>query len=416
MTVGTLPPIAPEDFAALKRGDEAALATIFKTEYDPLEREAEAELHDPLAAARAVEHAFVHAWADREKVDTPDGFQATLLHALHEETARERRRLNAAHRMGGGHAGHVKHEPVPVDAAWQKVVEALHPKVVDDAAAATRRHEDAKHHAAHAVAELSNRRSPWVVGGLFALTLAAGIGLTLWLDKGSEAGRVTAALNSPDAASVKTEPGQMGSLKLADGGEVSLAPMSGVKLPPGYNTRWRAVAVEGSAAFTVAHNPELPFEARAGKMAVVATGTKFVMRKFADESRLAVRVLEGSVLVRAVGEQEGTAVAAGQTVIVTDGVAKPATAAEAAELTGWVDGAVTLNAPTLEAALPELRKWWGLVLEIGDPSIASRPVAFSAPVSDAGAAIAALEQAANVKLVWEKKQMVLRPAPGGTGR
>lgn len=415
MTSGTLTPLAPEQFDALKRGDESVLADVFKADYAVLEREAEAELHDPAAAARAVEHAFVHAWADRDKVEAPEGFNAVLLNALHEETAREKRRIAAAHRMAGAAAGHVVHEPVPVDAAWRKVVETLHPKEIDPAELAARRHEGAKHHAAHAVAELSNRTNPMLVGGAVALVIAAGLGLTWWLDKGSEGARITQALASPDAATVKTEPGQMGSLRLADGGEVQLAPMSSVKLPPGYNVRWRAVAADGAMILSVPTNPELPFEVRIGKATVVATGTKFAVRKFADESHSAVRVLEGSVEVRLPNKQV-TPVLAGQTVIVGDADVVAASAAETARLTGWVDGMITVKGETLADVLPQMRRWWGLVITVKDPAIGNVGAEFSAPATDPTAAIAELEKATTLKLVWENKQMVLRPAPDKTGR
>lgn len=411
MTTGTLALIAPEQFDALKRGDETVLADLFKADYDPLEQAAEQELHDPAAAARAVEHAFVHAYADLDKVQSPEGFNAALVAALHEETARERRRLNAAHRMAAsqGREPHAARQPVSVDDAWRKVQEALHPKAVDAAGAAALRREEAKHHAAAHVKELGNKRSGWVVGGAVMGVAVLATAAVLWLDKGSEGARVTAALNSPDAASVKTEPGQSGSLKLSDGGEVSLAPASLVKVPPGYNSKWRAVLIEGAATITVAPNATLPFEARLGRAAVVATGTRFAVRRFDNDGVGVVRVLEGSVSVRL--DDVATPVAAGQAVVITDDAVRPATPGEAARLTGWVDGVVHIETTSLEAALPEMRRWWGLVITIADPAIASRPVSMRAPASDPTAAIRMLEQAANVTLAWENKQMVLRPAP-----
>jgi transmembrane sensor len=409
MTPATLAPIAPAQFDALKRGDESALADVFKADYDPLERAAEAELHDPAAAARAVEHAFVHAWADLEKVETPEGFNASLLHALHEETARERRRLNAAQRMAQSNGrGPTAHEPVSVDTAWQAVQTALHPKTVDTAAMNAVRHSEAKHHAASTVATLGRKSNGWVMGLAVLVVGALGIASVVLMDRGSESVRITAALANPDATSIKTEPGQMGSLKLADGGDVALGPLSLVKVPPGYNTKWRAVKVEGAAVITVASNLALPFEARVGRVAVVATGTKFAVRQFPEETMAAVRVLEGSVQVRV--DDALTPVNAGQTVVIADDVVRPATPDEVARLTGWVDNMVRIETASVEAVLPEMRRWWGLVITVGDADINARPVRFDAPPSDATAAVAGLEKSANVKLVWEKKQMVLRNA------
>ncbi|MDX2185083.1 MAG: FecR domain-containing protein [Gemmatimonadaceae bacterium] len=409
MTTGTLTPIAPEAFDALKRGDESTLEQLFKADYAPLESEAEATLRDPAAAARAVEHAFVHAWAEREKVDTPEGFNATLLHALHEETARERRRIAAAQRMASGRARTTSHDPVSADAAWEAVQQALHPAPIDDAASHARQREEAKHHTAHHVAALGAKPNTWAMVATVLLVIALGIGAVVWLDREGASARVTAALSSPDARLIKTEPGQMGGFTLGDGGEISLGPQSAVRIPPGYNARLRAVRVEGAAVITVAPNAELPFEARLGDVAVVATGTRFALRHFPEESVSAVRVLEGSVNVRV--DKTLTSVVAGQTLLVTANGSRIASDDERVRSTGWVDGTIRLSGITLEQALPELRRWWGLVLTIPDASVRTRALTMDAPLNDVNAAIAVLESAANVRVTWENKQMVLRAAP-----
>jgi ferric-dicitrate binding protein FerR (iron transport regulator) len=404
-----LTPIAPAAFDALKKGDEATLEQLFRADYAPLESEAEATLHDPAAAARAVEHAFVHAWAEREKVETPEGFNATLLHALHEETARERRRIAAAQRMASGRAKTTSRDPVSADAAWQAVQTALHPAPIDEAASHARQREEAKHHTAHHVAALGEKQNTWGMVATVLLVIALGVGAVFWLDREGASARVTAALSSPDARLIKTEPGQMGGFTLTDGGEVSLAPQSAVRIPPGYNARLRAVRIEGAAVISVTPNAKLPFEARIGDVAVVATGTKFAVRHFPDEATSAVRVLEGSVTVR-VGDAL-TPVAAGQTFLVTPNGARLASDDERMRATGWVDGTIRLSGMTLEQAVPELRRWWGLVLTIPDAQVGARTLTMDAPLNDVNAAIAVLESAAKVRVSWENKQMVLRAAP-----
>lgn len=404
-----LDPVPPSQFDALKNGDESALEALFRADYQVLEHQAEDALHDPAAAARAVEHAFVHVWADRGTMDSPAALEAALLQALHEETAREGRRRAAAQRMAGAAGVARSAHPAPsVDEAWRAVRETLHPTVGDAAGVAARRREDAKHHAAAHVRALGVRRSPLVLWGV-AVVVAGGAAGALWrLERDSAAAKVTAALASPDAASVKTEPGQMGMMRLGDGTEVALAPQSVLTVPPHFNRQWRAVRVDGAAMFTVAPAPQLPFEVRVGDARVVATGTRFAVRKYGDDESVAVRVTEGSVDVLVGGAR--TPVAAGATVLVANGVVHPAAADEAAPAVGWVDGTVAFAPQTVERLVPQMRRWFGLVLTIGDAQLAGRTVAFSTPVQDPTKAIAALERAGRLTVAWEKRQMVLRDA------
>lgn len=402
-----LAPVAPSQFDALKRGDEAALEALFRACYDVLERQAEDTLHDPAAAARAVEHAFVHVWADRETVESPAALEAALLHALHEETAREGRRRAAAQRMAGaGGVAHVTHRAPSVDEAWQAVHATLHPKAADTAGTAARRREEAKHQAASHVKALGVRRNPLILWSIVLVVGAAAAGAVWLLEQDSASAKVTAALASPDAASVKTEPGQMGTMKLGDGTNVALGPQSVLKVPPHFNRQWRAVRVDGAATFDVSPNPQLPFEVRAGDARIIATGTRFTVRKYADDEVVAVRVTEGSVDVVVGGDR--TPVAAGGTVMVANGVVHPATADEVAAAVGWADGMVTFAPQTVEQLVPQMRRWFGLVLTVGDAALATRSVSFATPVQDPNKAIAALEKAGRLRVTWENKQMVLR--------
>ena len=128
----TLPHVAPEELAALRAGDEDALAHVFASHYYVLATEVERELGDANGLARVVEGAFVRAWHEREKLDTPDRFERFLHGAAHEGAVRERSRRAALHRLethtqGAADAAlpSATTSPPPVADAWLEVAAAL---------------------------------------------------------------------------------------------------------------------------------------------------------------------------------------------------------------------------------------------------------------------------------------------------
>jgi ferric-dicitrate binding protein FerR (iron transport regulator) len=408
----TLAPIDQGLVDRLRQGDEAALASVFREDFVALKAEAEEVLHDPLAARRAVEHAFVQLWEDRERVSTPEGLNALIGQVLHEQTARERRRLATAHRLAA-HAGtdvRSHADDTTVDEAWQHVEAALHATRMDDATRSRRLREEAKHHAAEHVADLGKRRSPLVYVGATLALLAGGLALVWALDRAGADARVNAAFSDPDASTIRSNEGQLGDLALGDGTRLRLGPVSSVTVPPGFNTEFRAVQLDGTASFTVAPNPALPFQVRSGKVVVTATGTVFAVRAWRDEGRVAVVVREGTVTVR-VGELEQPLAADAAVLVDPDaGTIVPLQGRERQDLLGWVDGMWSVSEMRLGNVVAETRRWFGLPLLVPEVALQERVVSVQAPLGDSRAAIAAIEQAAGVRLQWEEGQMVLRDA------
>jgi len=87
-------------------------------------------------------------------------------------------------------------------------------------------------------------------------------------------------------------------LPLPDGSVVTLQPGSAVAYYPPFAQARRDVSLHGTALFAVAKDAEHPFTVLANGIMTTALGTKFRVQS-ADSQQVAVRLLEGKVLVRA---------------------------------------------------------------------------------------------------------------------
>jgi transmembrane sensor len=176
-----------------------------------------------------------------------------------------------------------------------------------------------------------------------------------------------------------TEIGVSQSVLLEDGSSVLLNTNSEVRVLIGPGSR-RIQLVRGEALFTVAHNPDWPFDVTANGITVRAVGTAFDLR-LADDRELDLVVSEGRVRVGGTDEFDversgdllrlamveggGLAVVRGGIVTLTsDG-----TAAVDRKL-AWTRGQLVLNGQTLAAVVHEINRYNRDQLEIADPSIA----------------------------------------------
>lgn len=122
--------------------------------------------------------------------------------------------------------------------------------------------------------------------GLGGGTLVAAIGGTVW---------ITAA-PSPARALIVTTKGQRLTAPLPDGSQVTLAPLSRVRLD--FTDRQRGLTLEaGQAYFDVAHDRDRPFVVEAGARQITATGTRFQITLSDKDADAEVVLEQGEVIV-----------------------------------------------------------------------------------------------------------------------
>ena len=172
----------------------------------------------------------------------------------------------------------------------------------------------------------------------------------------------------------RTAVGRSDSLVLRDGSRVLLGPGSELKLAARYGDGRREVELRGQALFEVRHDDRRPFHVRAGSAAISDVGTTFAVRSDAGDE-VHVVVTSGAVMLRGAGApadkgvllergDRGTLRTDGQ-VVADRGIATEADLA-------WTQGRLVFHDATLERVRADLRRWYGIELEIADSSVAGR--------------------------------------------
>ncbi len=195
----------------------------------------------------------------------------------------------------------------------------------------------------------------WMIGGFGAAVAVAGLLFVL-------------PMVSPQADyyDVATAPGEQRIVTLAGRDRIALNGETRIRLDR-KNPRYASLA-QGEAAFTIVHDPKLPFILLLGDNRVEDVGTAFNVIRDASGHR--VEVSEGSILYNPKGER--IALAAGQAltsktkerrIVLTR---KPAT-----EIGGWQRGRLSYRSQPLAVVAADLARNLGTPISV-QPAIAGR--------------------------------------------
>jgi ferric-dicitrate binding protein FerR (iron transport regulator) len=390
-------------------GDLSALERLFRARYTAVSDQVRQDLADAAASTpKVVESAFRTVWDERARLQTPEQVDAFLADAIKHGAARERSRRAAAHRLEAGKGHAPKHASatatMDVDQSWAHLSQSIL------APAGTAPGGGAGHAKTH-VTGLAKKKKNWVVPVLIILAAGGIVGYGIfYLQRLGDAGAVTNALAAADATTHATGATQQGDVTLnGDSTQIHLAPETKLVVPKKFSKSFRAVKLDGAATFAIKQGFEKPFEIRAGKASIVATGTKLAVRSYTNDSTVTVQVTEGSVNVK-VGE-EIRPVAAGSSVILDKtGKLRDPDPQELAEAVSWIKDTVTINNRQLRTAIQQLKRWYGLDIKVADLTLLERPVSIHATTESPKAAISEVEKSAGLKFEWEGQQMVFKDA------
>ena len=408
--------------------DEQSLERLFRAHFNALLVEAKGKLPGAeMAAPRVVSKAFHQAWNDRAQFRTQEELVVFLKAAIQHGAARELSRRAGLHRADHAIAGNTDTGESPVsthhdvvemslDEAWDRLQHTLHGGAPE---AYRQRASTARHEAAEHMAALGTKRNWKPIIAVAAVALVAVVAIVWILERQGRDIGVTRALAASDVRSYETSYNQFIRVTLDDSTIVQLGPESKLTVPRAYNIDLRAVGIVGTANFTVTQTQEAPFQVRTGDVAVVATGTVFTIRNFADDPVVVVQSREGSVEVRAANERRQ--LDAGMSVIVTDsGTMRPPSTEELNAAVNWVDGSINISGKDLRSVLPALRRWFGLDIKIADTTILNREVFLSAPVGAQRSALTSIEQSGKLRFTYVGENMTFvdaaSPAPAGGRR
>lgn len=218
--------------------------------------------------------------------------------------------------------------------------------------------------------EAPARKPGWRVA--FPAIAAAGlivVGAGTWLAIGKRA-------ESPMASAPRmlaTGVGARDSMRLFDGTRIILGPLSSIKVASGYGTTNREVEIRGDAYFEVVHDSARPFTVKAGNATIRDVGTKFAVRAD-DFGGIGVSVSEGSVSVAQLQSPTPAVIlkAGDQGTVDRSGKVVAHRGAASDDDMAWLNGQLVFREAPLSEVASEMRRWYGIDLQLADPSLANR--------------------------------------------
>ncbi len=159
--------------------------------------------------------------------------------------------------------------------------------------------------------------------------------------------------------------GEQRTERLEDGSQLVLNTDTTVETA--YTRSGREVELlRGEAQFNVAHDAARPFVVKVGEASVTALGTRFQVRRDADETL--VTLLEGSVEVAVGGQRRVLQPNEQARLSPAGGLAVAGIDPEA--VNGWLDGWLRFRATPLEQVIAEANRYSPRKLRLGSPELA----------------------------------------------
>lgn len=212
---------------------------------------------------------------------------------------------------------------------------------------------------------------------------AVAAGVLLWV--GPKARSPQPAESPVTVSEVTTSRGERGHVRLPDGTEVTLAPMSTLRYASDYGFRQREISLDGEAVFTVKHDAAHPFVAHTAHSTTTDLGTTFDIRAYRNDRSTLVVVAAGSASVvgrdTAVaplsattgGGAQASALAHPTPVVLRardavrigkDGSQRVSHAVSTATYFEWTEGRLVFQDTPLEEALQRLSRWYDADLRL----------------------------------------------------
>ena len=238
-----------------------------------------------------------------------------------------------------------------------------------------------------------------------AAALTAIVGLAQW--RGS-----TTATEQVYATPV----GQRDSVMLPDGSTVVLAPGSRLTVASGFNNGNRAVTLEGAAFFEIKHDGAHPFVVHSRGAEIRDIGTAFSVKTDAN-GRVAVAVTHGIVAFRdtTAGSAAPVELRAGDRGVLQAGTVAVTRGTVTAEDMAWTRGQLAYRDAPLAEVQADLRRWYGIELQVTDAVLAQRTLTASFRGDSAAQVIQVIALALGADVVQRGDTILLQPqGPGST--
>lgn len=181
--------------------------------------------------------------------------------------------------------------------------------------------------------------------------------------------------NSDEYNTIETPSGGQYQVRLPDGTAVWLNAASSLKYPASFaSKKERHVQLSGEAYFEVAKDNARPFIVVSHGQQVEVLGTHFNINAYDDESSIKTTLLEGSVKVGSLTEQNTRVIKPGEQAINMAGKMQVAQV-NTNYAVAWKDGYFRFNDKTLEMGLREIARWYNVEVIFKEENLKNEPLA-----------------------------------------
>ena len=216
----------------------------------------------------------------------------------------------------------------------------------------------------------------------------------------------------------RTRIGQNRNVRLRDGSRITLGGDSQIAVD--FDPRMRRVALlHGEAFFSVAKNPQRPFELTVGHAVLVDVGTSFDVRRAAR--RTVISVLEGRVAVRTratrteasarINPAGSASVVLGaneSTIVDADRIEPVSRISDPAAVTAWMSGQLAFRWQPLGQVLEQVNRYSTKPIVAANPKVANLEITGTVVEQSVPEWIASLRTAIGIEADEQPNRIVLR--------
>ena len=162
--------------------------------------------------------------------------------------------------------------------------------------------------------------------------------------------------------------------ELPDGSTGWLNSGSTLRFPHKFQGQKRKVLLRGEGYFDIAENPKKPFVVETGKFEVMALGTRFNVKHYANDATTDITLNEGKVLVNRLLQNNGvgriSVLEPDQQLIIHNKTLEfHKRNVEANRISSWKDGMLTFRNEPMADVIKKIERWYNVEIILKDKEL-----------------------------------------------
>ncbi|RZL44345.1 MAG: FecR family protein, partial [Pedobacter sp.] len=209
---------------------------------------------------------------------------------------------------------------------------------------------------------------------------------------------------------IETPKGGQYQINLPDGSLVWLNAASKLTFPTRFIGSERKVNLSGEGYFEITKNKKMPFKVVTALQEVEVLGTHFNINSYTDEANTKTTLVEGSVKVKLLNEQQSSVLKPGEQAVNTSNKLK-IDEVDVEAVIAWKNGYFRFDDEELESIMHKVERWYNVDVVYNNEKMKSEKLGgITTRFSEVGDLLKMLELTGKVKFKIERQKiLVLQP-------